>query len=456
MENLVLNFIEQNPRDAFCIFKEDGEIVYSNSLFKEFFNSSNFYDLFIDDELKEKITKSKSIFEYVSILNSTPEQKPFLIRVFYKDGMFYSSLVDFSNHKEIVFELNKFKKIALDMPVIIIIFDRDYKINFVNKLFSSYFGTGIDNSNLIDLLKNKISEDFIVSLKDYIEKEKDIDSRVILKLRDKNILFSVNLITVKEGKVFNYALILKDLAFQEKVAEEMTKMSKFESLRFITDGISHDLNNMLASLIGNISLAKLLIKPGSKAYSFIEEAENACSRAKELSLKLLSIAKGLPMMKKEIDINKILLETTNFILRGKFFHLNIKLITEFEREEFKINADEGQIIQVIDNIVTNACQAMPDGGEITIGTKEVEIVENRNYFPIKSGRYLCIYIKDTGKGISPLIISKIFDPYFTTKEGGNGIGLSISFSIIKNHKGYIDVISQIGVGSTFFIYLPFD
>jgi len=220
--------------------------------------------------------------------------------------------------------------------------------------------------------------------------------------------------------------------------------------------VSHDLNNVLASLVGNISLAKLLIKPDSKAYSFIEEAENACSRAKDLSLKLLSIAKGLPMMKKEININKILLETTNFILRGKFFDLNIKLITEFEKEEFKINADEGQIIQVIDNIVTNACQAMPDGGEITIGTKEVEIVENRNYFPIKSGRYLCIYIKDTGKGISPLIISKIFDPYFTTKEGGNGIGLSISFSIIKNHRGYIDVISQIGVGSTFFIYLPFD
>ncbi|MEJ5285041.1 MAG: two-component system sensor histidine kinase NtrB [Brevinematia bacterium] len=455
MENLILNFIEKNPKDAFCIFREDGEIIYSNNLFKEFFHSSNFYDLILDNEVKEKIKNSKSLFEYVSILNSIVEQKPFLIRVFYKDGMFYSSLVDFSNHKEIVFELNKFKKIALDMPVIIIIFDRDYKINFVNKLFSSYFGSG-NNKNLIDLLKDKVSEDFIVSLKEYIENEKDIDGRVILKFKDKNILFSVNLITVKEGNVFNYALVLKDLAFQEKVAEEMTKMSKFESLKFITDGVSHDLNNVLASLVGNISLAKLLIKPDSKAYSFIEEAENACSRAKDLSLKLLSIAKGLPMMKKEININKILLETTNFILRGKFFDLNIKLITEFEKKEFKINADEGQIIQVIDNIVTNACQAMPDGGEITIGTKEVEIVENRNYFPIKSGRYLCIYIKDTGKGISPLIISKIFDPYFTTKEGGNGIGLSISFSIIKNHRGYIDVISQIGVGSTFFIYLPFD
>ncbi len=455
MKDLILNFIENNSRELFCLYRKNGEIVYSNKLFKTFFEKSNFYELILDTEVGEKIKDLTDVFEEIAIFRSIGGEKPFFIRVFCQNNMFYTTLVDFSNHQKMVSELNQFKKIAFDMPIIIIIFDQEYKINFVNKIFYSYFDITIDNINLIELLKDKVSDKFILDLKNFIDKGENIENRVILQFKDKNILFSVNIINISEGKALKYALILKDLAFEEKIAEQMTKMSKFESLRFITDGVSHDLNNVLASLVGNISLAKLLIKPNSKAYTFIQEAENACSRAKDLSLKLLSISKGLPMMKKEIDINKILLETTNFILRGKFFNLKIKLITEFEEEKFLIFADEGQIIQVIDNIVTNACQAMPEGGELCIGTKKVEIIENKNYFPIKSGKYLCMYIKDSGKGISPLIISKIFDPYFTTKEGGSGIGLSISFSIIRNHKGYIDVISQIGVGSTFFVYLPF-
>ncbi len=446
LKELIYNILE-NCEEYICIFDKNGKIIYSNNKFKLDFNISNIFEI---------ISKQKKVFSnsYENIFFI--KEQPFFIKIVSYDEFFFTIIFHFSFYKDLIYEYDILRKIIEEVPTIIILFDSNFEISFVNNQFFNYFNINKEKKlNLKEIFLNEI--EFLNLLSDNINNRKNSSGKIILSINNEKLIFNYNLIIIKSYlNNPKFCLILKDIAFEEKVALEMTKISKFDSLKVITDGVSHDLNNLLVSLVGNISLAKHLIKPTSKAYSFIEEAEKACSRAKDLSLKLLSISRGLPMMKKQVEINKILKETTIFVLNGKFFNLNINLSFEFEKEEFKISVDEGQLIQVIENIVTNACQAMPEGGNLTIGTKEVDIIESKNYFPIKSGKYLCIYIKDSGKGISPLIISKIFDPYFTTRKDGNGLGLSISYSIIRNHKGYIDVISQIGVGSTFYIYLPFE
>ncbi len=461
IKKFLFDIILENPREAICVFDTEGEILFSNLFFDDIFLGKNFYDIFDETTKNDVLEQLKSFKDFQSLfgiyrIKSKVENKVFLIKITKKDKYFYSSLTDFSKHENFVLELSLFKEIADKNPNILIILNEKGEINFVNQVFINYFKMPREDINgklIYDFFKNIFEPEFIEELK---QQDKEIKRKVQLKIEDREMTFLFTYIPLKLEtlQTKNFLIILEDLEMQEKISEELRKMSKFDSLKVITDGISHDLNNVLVSLIGNISLAKCFTKPEDSNYVFLEEAEKACSRAKDLSLKLLTISKGLPMLKKEINFNQLLMETANFVLRGKFSDLKVNLKFEFEEDSITVVADEGQLIQVIDNIVTNACQAMPKGGTLTIGLKHIELVEGKNYLPISEGKYLCAYFKDTGKGISPFIISKIFDPYFTTKPDGNGLGLSISFSIIRNHKGYIDVISQLGVGSTFFVYLP--
>ncbi|MGC8764463.1 MAG: ATP-binding protein [Brevinematia bacterium] len=460
IKELIFDSILRNPGEAICIFDNEGRILFSNHLFKSTFFLTDFYDLFPDDiknDIKSRLIRleNDSFFEMLQRI----ESKMFCFKFVKREGYFYASIMDFSKLEALIYELNIFKEIAEKNHNILIVLDKNGNIDFVNDAFVTYFNIEKDKvkrTSICDFLKDRVEKDFIEELKESIDRKSELKRKMEIKVKNKELTFLLASFPIKIAKlgVESFVLVFEDLEIQKKMAEELTKMSKFDSLKIITDGISHDLNNMLVALIGNISLAKCFTKPEDSNYHFLEEAEKACNRAKDLSLKLLTISKGLPMLKKEINFNQLLVETTNFVIRGKFQNLKIELNFEFEKENFVVFADEGQLIQVIENIVTNACQAMPDGGSLTVGLKLIELVEGKNYLPISEGKYICAYFKDTGKGIPPFIISRIFDPYFTTKKDGSGLGLSISFSIVRNHKGYIDVISQVGVGSTFFIYLP--
>jgi len=201
--------------------------------------------------------------------------------------------------------------------------------------------------------------------------------------------------------------------------------------------------------LGNITLGKIYSSQNDKIYEILSEAEKACIRSKELTQQLLTFSKGGSPVKKIGSISSLLKESIDFVLRGS----NVK--SEYIEKEppLAIEMDEGQINQVINNLVINAKQSMENGGLLTVKVENIKKKATDN-LPIADGNYVKISIKDRGVGISKENLQKIFDPYFSTKKMGNGLGLSISYSIIQKHNGYITAESEIGKGATFYIYLP--
>ena len=201
--------------------------------------------------------------------------------------------------------------------------------------------------------------------------------------------------------------------------------------------------------MGNISLAKNYIDPEDRAYKRLEEADRASIRAKDLTHKLLTFSKGGAPVKKTASIDELIQESTGFILSGS----TVKTMYSVVDDLWPVNIDTGQISQVIQNLCLNASQAMPDGGLIWIKI-ENEMIADDTTLPLVPGKYLKISFKDNGVGVSKKNVSRIFDPYFTTKQKGSGLGLATVYSIINNHDGFITVESEVDVGTTFTFYLP--
>ena len=205
----------------------------------------------------------------------------------------------------------------------------------------------------------------------------------------------------------------------------------------------------MTGILGNISLVKYYTDPGSESYERLLEAEKASIYARELTQQLLTFSRGGAPVKRTISIRRLTKESAGLALSGsksrcEFF---------FPDDPLPVEADEGQINQVISNLIINADHAMPEGGVIKVSTENVAVDEGWN-IPLKKGKYVKISITDNGIGIPREHLQKIFDPYFTTKEKGSGLGLASSYSIVNKHGGYICANSELGIGTTFDIYLP--
>lgn len=235
----------------------------------------------------------------------------------------------------------------------------------------------------------------------------------------------------------------------QKREMEIIKSSKLESIGTLAGGIAHDFNNILAGILGNIQLAKKMTEPENKLYDILIRAENVAHKARNLTEQLITFSKGGVPIKCLAQINDIVKDASKFASSGT------NIICKFDLSENLQNAeiDEGQILQVITNLVINATQAMQEGGTVEIRTENIE-VKPRNDFGLAPGEYVKISVIDNGAGIPEEIIDKIFDPYFSTKTNGSGLGLSTSYSIIKNHGGFINVETKAGAGSKFHVYLP--
>ncbi|MGB5157737.1 MAG: ATP-binding protein [Desulfobacterales bacterium] len=246
-----------------------------------------------------------------------------------------------------------------------------------------------------------------------------------------------------------FVVVSDDITERKRTEEELLKAKKLESLGILAGGIAHDFNNILTAISGNISLAKMDVDSDSKIFDFLNAAELASVRAQALTMQLLTFAKGGTPVKEISSIASILKESSLFVLTGS------KSKCEFSIAEnlWSVEADPGQISRVINNIVINANQAMPEGGVIQIRAWNKEI-EKEHGLPVKPGRYIMITIKDQGVGIAENNLSKIFDPYFSTKQTGRGLGLASAYSIIKKHHGHISVNSGQDKGTIFTIYLP--
>lgn len=234
-----------------------------------------------------------------------------------------------------------------------------------------------------------------------------------------------------------------------EMERNLMHMQKLESLGLLAGGIAHDFNNILTGIIGNISFARSFIDESHKATPILRQAEKATKRASDLANQLLTFAKGGELIKKVVSVRQILEETVPFVLRGS----NVSYRIEMSDEELTVAVDEGQLIQAINNIVINASQAMPGGGTITICVDTIACY-NPGPSPTNDENYVRLRFTDCGCGISEENLQRIFDPYFTTKVGGSGLGLATSYAIVSKHGGWISAASTVGSGSTFMVLLP--
>ncbi len=243
--------------------------------------------------------------------------------------------------------------------------------------------------------------------------------------------------------------VLRNISDRKRTENELVKIEKLESLGILAGGIAHDFNNLLTVILGSISLAQLDANPSDPLYQRLSDGTKAVLRARDLTQQLLTFARGGAPVRKTASIRDIVEEACGFSLSGS----NVKCTFSFDEGLRPVDVDAGQISQVMHNLVINAAQAMPGGGGIHVSCENTT-VDAGDMLPLMDGRYVKISVKDQGVGIPREILSKIFDPYFTTKLKGSGLGLATSYSIVKKHGGYIGVESETGAGSIFHVYLP--
>ncbi|MEW6428599.1 MAG: PAS domain S-box protein [Thermodesulfobacteriota bacterium] len=258
---------------------------------------------------------------------------------------------------------------------------------------------------------------------------------------------TLSLLRSEEGEPDLVIGMIEDISSRKLLEEERQKANKLESVGILAGGIAHDFNNLLTAVIGNIILARHRVQTDANTRELLEAAERASLRAKNLTDQLLTFSRGGAPVKKNVELRVLIEDTVRFHLSGSKTRAEFHFATGLH----PVLADAGQISQVVQNIVKNSEQAMPAGGTITIAA-ENHVVTAAGLLP--EGRYVKITITDQGSGIPEENLSRIFDPYFTTKEKGNGLGLAICYSIIKSHDGLITVDSTLGVGTSFAIYLP--
>ncbi|HEY3308558.1 MAG TPA: PAS domain S-box protein [Desulfuromonadaceae bacterium] len=260
------------------------------------------------------------------------------------------------------------------------------------------------------------------------------------------VLWSADLMELDgEQSIISASLNITD---RIRLETESIKAQKLESLGILAGGIAHDFNNLLTGILGNVSLAKQLIVDNEKAIKRLEACELASLRAGDLTNQLLTFARGGEPVKKITMLPRLIMDSANFALRGS----NVRCSFNFPQDIWQVEVDEGQFSQVINNLVINADQAMPEGGEIVITAANV-VIQAQDGLPLEEGPYVRIMVKDQGSGIDPAIITRLFDPYFTTKSKGSGLGLASVYSIVNRHNGYVTVDSHPGEGATFAMYL---
>jgi len=365
--------------------------------------------------------------------------------------------------KELISEKNKAQNYLDIAGVIIIALDRDGNVTMINKRGCSIIGCQQEEIVGKNWFDNFIPESMCASLKKYfmnLMESKDDDkfqtgfvyeNKILTVGGEERLIKWYNTLVCDENnKIIGTLSSGDDITLSKKLEEDLLKSKKLESVSLLAGGIAHDFNNLLTAIMGNIGLALLdADKINESLFMYLKNAEKASNQAKGLAQQLLTFSRGGMPVKKAVNISELITESVKFCLKGR----NIKCEFFFDEDIYAVEADQTQISQVIQNLIINAMQAMPGGGNISIGCKNI-VIEPDNIFQLKQGKYVHISVCDNGSGIDEGDLDKIFDPYFTTKVHGSGLGLATCYSIIKKHGGSITAESVFGEGTEFHIYLP--
>jgi len=235
---------------------------------------------------------------------------------------------------------------------------------------------------------------------------------------------------------------------RKQVEDELLRAHKLEALAVLAGGIAHDFNNFLTIVQGNTDLAKTHVKPEDPVHDLLQQTDTACKRAASLASQLLTFGKGGAPVVRATSVAQVLAASVDLARAGSQVRFDLKIPDDL----WPAHVDVGQISQVFHNVLLNARQAVPEGGVVDVRAENVVIDEAVPF--ISAGMYVKIQIRDNGCGIPEGILPKIFDPYFTTKETGSGLGLATAYSIVTKHHGHISADSTVGQGSTFCIHLP--
>ncbi|MFN7145359.1 MAG: ATP-binding protein, partial [Myxococcota bacterium] len=256
-------------------------------------------------------------------------------------------------------------------------------------------------------------------------------------------------IRAADGTVVGVVLVFRDVTQEQRLERELAKASKLESIGVLAGGIAHDFNNILTSISANISLAERRLGMDNPAKGRLSAAQVACERARDLTRQLLTFSRGGAPIRSATSVRATLQEACGFALQGS----SVRAHYDLPADVWPIDADAGQIGQVVHNIALNAVQAMPAGGNLRLAAENVS-VDEPSWLPLAPGTYVRVSVSDDGPGIAPENLPRIFDPFFTTKASGSGLGLATAYSIVKRHDGHLGVESVLGAGTTFTLYLP--
>lgn len=251
-----------------------------------------------------------------------------------------------------------------------------------------------------------------------------------------------------DGVVTGYVGTFTDISERIRLEEEQAKVSKLESIGVLAGGIAHDFRNLLTPILCNISLARIECQDPEVA-ECLRQAENAVMQTNELTEQLLTFSRGGAPKRRSTLLPDLLRDSTRLALSGSSINCEFQIADDL----WPVEVDPHQLSRVLQNMVINSAQAMPQGGLVKVSATNVREIKHST-LRRETGRFILIEVSDTGSGISPEDLGKIFDPYFTTKASGNGLGLATAFSIIRQHQGKVGVVSQVGAGTTFSIYLP--
>ncbi len=474
-----------------CRFLPDGTLSFVNSAYCRYFEKkreelvgANFFQFIPDEDRKKVRNHFKSLtqkmpatsYEHqVFAPNGEIRWQQWTDRAIFDEKgnlVQYQSIgVDITETKKAGDALKeseeKFRELAEMMPETVFEIDLEGKLTFVNRNAFSYFGY-----TQSDLKKGLNSFDMI------IPKDRDSARENIAKilsgeksgineytaLRKDGGTFPVMIHSApifKEGKPVGLRGFIVDITERKKAEEERRKLEaqfqqaqRFEALGTLAGGIAHDFNNLLMNIQGNTSLMLYEIERTHPFFEPLKNIEKQVKSGAHLTRQMLGYARKGKFNVKPVDLNQIMEESADTFGRTR---KEITIHREFENDLLPVEADQGQIEQVLLNLYVNAADAMPGGGKLFLKTKnETHVNIKSNHYDPKPGQYVQLTITDSGIGMDNQTLERIFDPFFSTKDMGRGTGLGLAsvYGIVKSHDGYIDVESEKGHGTTFTIFLP--
>ncbi|NLB18419.1 MAG: PAS domain S-box protein [Syntrophomonadaceae bacterium] len=374
-------------------------------------------------------------------------------------------------YKEYYFNHKCYQAIVESQNNMVIRFKADLTISYANEAVCRYFDSSHQRIITAHLLDGVCDED-VESVLDFI-KQSLIKNRGSICVRTRNVHGEIGWTEWNGGVIFagqssvEYQVIGRDITERKKLEEELnysklnlaklieeneeklTSTNQLRALGILAGGVAHDFNNLLAVISGNISLATMIHPFPDNCLELLKEVEKATLQARDLTRQLMMFSKGEDLIRETASIKELLQESIPFLLRGS----SVKCEFGIQEKLRPVEIDRGQIGQVINNLVINAHQAMPDGGILQVKVANVFLYSGE-LSNLPEGWYIKISIKDQGKGIPKNHLSQIFDPYFSTKEEGSGLGLYTSLSIIRRHGGDMQVETNLGDGTTFHVYIP--